>query len=196
MNGVTSPLDADQLRVLGQTRALSKKLRVARIVALSNVITLAFLGVLSLLFDLIGASIPLVSLALLALAYNEERGRRRLAALDSRAPLQLAINQLALFALVFAYCAWSAYGTWFGPDPLAALTSQSAEISDAIDQLNQQMDGVSELSSWARTAALVIYAAVLLGSALVQGLTALYYRALRVHVEALARAPEWARALD
>jgi hypothetical protein len=192
-----SPLDAEQLRVLGQTRALGKKLRLARGIALSNVITLALLGFLSVLFSLLSLSFSLVGLALLALAYNEERGRRLLAALDARAPAQLALNQVATFALVLVYCAWSAYSAWFGPDPLAALTSQSAEIGDTLNQLSQQLDGgVSDLGSWARMAALLVYGLALLGSALVQGLTALYYRSLQPSVEALARAPAWARALQ
>jgi hypothetical protein len=191
-----SPLDAEQLRVLGQTRALGKKLRLARGIALSNVITLGLLGLLSVLFSLFSFSLSPVGLALLALAYNEERGRRSLAALDVRAPARLALNQVATFALVLLYCAWSAYTTWSGPDPLAALTSHSAEIGDTLDQLSQQLDGsVSDLGSWARLAAVLVYGLALLGSALVQGLTALYYRSLRPSVEAIARAPEWARAL-
>ena len=192
-----SPLDADQLRILTQTRALGKKLRLARGIALSNVVTLALLGILSVLFSLFSLSFSPVGMALLVLAYNEERGRRLLAALDARAPDQLALNQLALFAVVLVYCVWSGYSAWSGPDPLAVLTSQSAEIGDTLNQLSQQLDGsVADLSSWARMAALLVYGLALLGSALVQGLTALYYRSLRPSVAALARAPEWAKALE
>jgi hypothetical protein len=192
-----SPLDAEQLRVLTQTRALSKKLRFARGVALTNVVSLAFFGLISVVVGLFSLSLPLVGLALILLAANEERGRRQLLALAVRAPNQLAWNQLAIFLLVLVYCAHSAYSTWYGPDPLAALSSQSSEISDTLDQLSQQLDGsVSDLGTWARVATLLIYGAALLGSAIVQGLTALYYRSLVSSVEALSRAPDWARALD
>jgi hypothetical protein len=192
-----SPLDAEQLRVLTETRALGKKLRLARGIALSNVITLGGLGVLSVLVGLFSLSLPWVGLGLIALAYHEERGRRGLAALDPRAPRRLALNQLLLFALVCVYCAWSAYSAWSGPDPLAALTSQSSELSDTLDQLTQQTGGsLSDLGNWARLAALVVYGIALLASAVVQGLTARYYRSLLPSVEALARAPAWARALD
>src|ERR1043166_1459774 len=98
-----APLDAEQVRVLTQTRALGKKLRFARGIALTNAISLGVLGLISLLFELLTGSLPWVGLGLLLLAANEERGRRRLEALDARAPSQLAGNQLALFALVFAY---------------------------------------------------------------------------------------------
>lgn len=192
-----SPLDAEQLRVLGQTRALGKKLRFARGIALTNVLSLAFFGLVSVLVGLFSLSLPLVGLALILLGVNEERGRRQLLALDARAPNRLAWNQLALFLLVLVYCAHSAYVTWYGPDPLAALSSQSAEIRDTLDQLSQQMDGgLSDLGAWARGVTVLIYAAALLASAAVQGLTALYYRSLRQSVETLAKAPEWARALD
>jgi hypothetical protein len=192
-----SPLDAEQLRVLTETRALGKKLRLARGIALSNVITLGVLGLLSVIVGVFSLSLPWVGLGLIALAYNEERGRRGLAALDARAPRLLAVNQLLLLALVFVYCAWSAYSTWAGPDPLSVLTSQSSEISDTLDQLTQQAGGsVSDLGNWAKLGAIVVYGIALLASALVQGLTARYYRSLLPSVEALARAPAWARALD
>ena len=192
-----SPLDAEQLRVLSETRALGKKLRLARGIALSNVITLGFLGFCSVIVGVFSLSLPWVGLGLVAIAYNEERGRRGLAALDVRAPRQLAINQLLLLALVCVYCAWSAYSTWSGPDPLAALTSQSSEISDTLDQLSQQAGGnLSDLGSWARLAAVAVYGIAFLASALVQGLTARYYRSLLPSLEALARTPAWARALE
>jgi hypothetical protein len=192
-----SPLDPEQLRVLAQTRALGKKLRFARGIALTNVVSLAFFGLVSVVVGLFSLSLPLVGLALLLIAANEERGRRQLQALDARAPNQLAWNQLALFLLVLVYCAHSAYTTWYGPDPLAALSGQSVEIRDTLDQLSQQMDGnVSDLGNWARGITVLIYGVALLASAVVQGLTALYYRSLRSSVDALARAPTWARALD
>ena len=192
-----SPLDAEQLRVLNETRALGRKLRLARGIALSNVITLGLLGFLSLIVGLFSLSLPWVGLGLIAHANHEERGRRGRGARDARAPRQLAINQLLLFALVCVYCAWSAYSAWSGPDPLAVLTSQSSEISDTLDQLTQQTGGnLSDLGNWARLAAIAVYGIALLASALVQGLTARYYRSLLPSVEALARAPAWARALD
>ena len=190
------PLDAEQLRVLGETRALGRKLRLARGVALSNVIGLALVAFLSLSFDAVSLSLSPVGLALAFLAYNEERGRRLLAALDLRAPARLAQNQLALLGLVVLYCAWNAYSAWAGPDPLVALASQSSEVGDTLREVTEQTGtSFTELGSWARAVALLVYATVLGASVLVQGLTALYYRSLRPSLEAFARAPAWARAL-
>ena len=191
-----SPLDAEQLRVLGETRALGRKLRTARGIALANVIGLGSFAFLSLASDVLSLSLSPIGVALGLLAYNEERGRRLLAALDARGPGHLAQNQLALLGFTFLYCAWNAYATWTGPDPLVALASQSAELDDTLRQVSEQTGtSFTELGSWARAAALFTYAAVLAGSLLVQGLMAGYYRSLRGSLDAFARAPAWARAL-
>jgi hypothetical protein len=191
-----SPLDPEQLRVLGETRALGRKLRTARGIALANVIGLSSFAFLSLASDVMSLSLSPIGVALGLLAYNEERGRRLLVALDARAPGQLALNQLALLGFMVVYCASSAYTIWSGPDPLVALASQSAELGDTLREVSEQTGAsFTELGSWARTAALFTYAAVLAASVLVQGLMARYYRSLRGSVDAFARAPAWARAL-
>lgn len=192
----TAPLDAEQLRVLGETRALGKKLRFARGVALTNVVSLAFLASSTLVLGAFSLSLSPVGLALAALAYNEERGRRLLVAVDPRAPRRLALNQLALLALIVVYCAWNAYAAWTGPDPLGALANQSDSLSDTLQEVSSQTgESFSELGRWARVAALLVYGIVLAVSALVQGLTAFYYHSLRASIAAFAAAPAWARAL-
>jgi hypothetical protein len=191
-----APLDADQLRVLGETRTLGKKLRLARGVALTNVVSLAFLASSTLILDAFSLSLSPVGLALAALAYNEERGRRLLVAVDPLAPRQLALNQLALFALVVVYCVWNAHAAWTGPDPLDALASQSDSLNETLREVSSQTgESFGELGKWARMAALIVYGVVLAVSALVQGLTAFYYYSLRASVAAFAAAPAWARAL-
>jgi hypothetical protein len=187
------PLDAEQLRVLQETRRLDKKLGLARGIALTNAVGMALFAVLSLLGGLFSFSLSPVALALGLLAVNEERGRRRLQALEPDAPNQLALNQLALFALVLVYCAWNAYSAWVGPAQLSALAEQLPGLSDSLEQ---QLGGnLDQLDSLARVTTLFVYGAVLAASFVVQGLLALYYRSLRPHVDALARAPEWAKAL-
>src|SRR6185436_7439775 len=106
--------------------------------------------------------------------------------LDPGAPNRLAANQLAIFLLVFLYCAWNAYTAWTGPDPLSELAKQP-ELGDTLDQLGKQLDGnLEQLGTLARVASLFVYATVLVTSFIVQGLLALYYRSLSASVEALA----------
>ena len=191
------PLDADQLRVLGETRRLGKKLRLARGVAMTNVVSLAFLASSTLVLGVFSLTLSPVGVALAALAYNEERGRRLLVAVDPRAPRRLALNQLALLALVLVYCVWNAHAAWTGPDPLDALASQSDSLSETLREVSSQTgESFGELGKWARMAALIVYGVVLAVSAVVQGLTAFYYHSLRATVVAFAAAPAWARALE
>jgi hypothetical protein len=191
-----SPLDAAQMAALAETRALHKKLRLARGLALANVVSLACCALLSLAFGAIALEVSGMGLALGALAWNEERGRSLLILVDPRAPRRLALNQLLLLGVVLAYCGFRAYTTWTGPDPLEALGGQSAELSAALTQLNGEAGDMSELGGWVRSAALFGYAVVAGVSLLVQGLMAYYYHSLGPTVDALARAPAWTRELQ
>jgi hypothetical protein len=192
----SSPLDPEQLAALAQTRALDKKLRLGRGLALANVVSLASCALLSLAFGAIQLEVSAMGLALGALAWNEERGRSLLVVGDTRAAQRLALNQLLLLGAVLAYCGFRAYMTWTGPDPLQVLSAQSAEYGAALEQLNGEAgQSISELGGWVRSAALLGYAVVASVSLLVQGLMAYYYRSLQPTLDALARAPAWAREL-
>jgi hypothetical protein len=192
-----APLDEEQLRVLGETRTLSRKLRFARGVAFANVISLGAGSAISILSGVFGGSFSIFGVLLGALAWNESRGRSELAAAEPRGTRRLALNQLALLALVLVYCGHSAYLASSGPDPLQALAGQSAEVADVLKELQSQGgQDLDTLGGWVQTGALIGYAVVAALSALVQGLTAFYYSSLRGTVEALARAPAWARALQ
>ncbi|HTV25706.1 MAG TPA: hypothetical protein VMG12_43720 [Polyangiaceae bacterium] len=191
-----SPLDEAQLAVLGQTRAAQRKLRFAGFIALSNVIGLATFAFLSLVVDLFSLSLSLITIPLGVLAWNEARGRTLLLAGDASAPRRLAYNQLALLACVIVYCIHSAYAAWTGPSLLDTVLLADPSIPDMLgDAANGAGTSLDELSHLGRVTALVVYGAVALGSAAVQGLTALYYRSLQPAVAALAAAPAWAREL-
>jgi len=191
-----SPLDEAQLLALAETRQLTKKLRLARGVALTNVVSLACFAILSVGLGALEGTVSFVGLALGVLAWNEERGRAGLLAEDPRAPRRLALNQLLLLATVLVYSAWNMYVTWTGPDPLDALLQASPELSEVLKQTSSESgQSFGDLGGLARSATLVTYAAVAAGSVLVQGWTAYYYASLRRTVEALSRAPLWARSL-
>jgi hypothetical protein len=192
-----SPLDEAQLATLAQTRAVRRKLRFANFIAGSNVLGLGVCAIFSVAFGLLDMSLSPIGLALGALAWNEECGRRQMLAADVRAPRRLAINQVALFSVVLLYCAYSAYVAYTGPNIMDAVLSTHPEFSEALGE-GTTLGGASadELSQWGRTVALLVYAAIAAGSLLVQGLTALYYRSLRPTVEAFAAAPPWAREMS
>jgi hypothetical protein len=191
-----SPLNEAQLQALAQARAAQRKLRFASFIALSNVIGLGTFAFLSLAFGLLELSLSPMAVALALLAWNEARGRRLLLDGDAQAPRRLAFNQLALFGCVLFHCIYSAVVAWTGPSLLDTVLLADPSLPDV---LGGAADGagtsLGELSQWGRVAALVIYGAVALGSAAVQGLTALYYSSLKPTVAALAAAPAWAREL-
>jgi hypothetical protein len=191
-----SPLDEAQLQVLGQARAVRRKLRFAGFIALSNVIGLGTFAFLSLALGLFDLSLSPMAVALALLAWNEARGRRLLLDGDAGAPRRLAFNQLALLACVLVYCVYSAVAAWTGPSLLDSVLLTDPSLPDvlggAADGAGTSLD---ELSRWGRVAALVIYGLVALGSAAVQGLTALYYSSLKPTVATLAALPAWAREL-
>jgi hypothetical protein len=193
-----SPLDDAQLATLARARAAKRKLRFAGYVALSNVLGLGLCAILSLGFGLLSLSVSPIGLALLALAWNEERGRTLLLGTDVRAPQRLAINQLILFSVVLVYCAHSAYVAWTGPSLFDAVLLGHPELPEALGDgaLGGVGTSVDELSEWGRVVTLIVYAAIAVGCLLVQGLTALYYRSLAPTVAALAAAPPWARELS
>jgi hypothetical protein len=189
-------LDDGQLALVGRARVATRKLRFAGFVALSNVVGLATFGFLSLLLGLFELSLSPMGLALVALAWNEARGRRLLLEGDVGAPRRLAFNQLALLACVLVYCGYNAYMAWAGPSPLDRVLLADPSLPDLLGgAASEAGSSIDELSRWGRMAALVIYGAVATGSAAVQGLTALYYSSLGPTVAALAAVPAWARDL-
>jgi hypothetical protein len=190
-----SPLDEAQLSTLAKAREAKRKIRFAGFIALSNVFGLGLCAILSLGFGLLSLSVSPIGLALLALAWNEERGRNLLRATDFRAPRRLAINQVILFLVVLVYCLHSAYVAWTGPSLLDAVLQGHPELPEALGDGLGEGTSVDALTEWGRVVALVVYGAVALGSLVVQGLTALYYLSLRPMVAALAAAPAWAREL-
>lgn len=191
-----SPLDEAQLLVLGQARAARRKLRVASVLALIDVVGLASLAFSSLLLGMLELSLSPLGLALGVLAWNEAQGRRWLLAGDERAPRRLVINQLALFVCVLVHCTYSAVAAWTGPSLLDSMMSVDPTLPEVLgDAATGAGTSLDELSQWGRVAAVVIYASVALGSAAVQGLTALYYSSLRSVTATLAALPAWAREL-
>jgi hypothetical protein len=191
-----SPLNDSQLSILAQAREARRKLRFGGLIALGNGVGLGLCAVLSLGSGLLELSLSPVGLALGALAWNEQRGRRLLLDADARAPRRLAMNQILLFIVVLIYCAHAAYTAWTGPNLLDAVLKDNRELSEALGEaVASAGTSADELSQWSRAAALLVYGAIVLGSLVVQGLTAWYYSSLRAAVEALAAAAPWARAL-
>jgi hypothetical protein len=186
-------LDPAQQALLAQRRELDKKLRLARGLSLTNVVSLAVFAFISLALS--GAELEgvVVGFALATLAWNEHCGRSLLIAADLSASRRLAFNQLALMLVVLLYCGWKADAAWFGPNPVVALVERAPELSEVLQQVSTETgQSLDQLGGEARFAVVLIYAVVAALSALILGLMSYYYYSLRGTLAALARLPDTA----
>ncbi len=158
-------------------RRLAKLTRIAGLAAFNSAM-LYFFGGLSLLIAFISptASNFIVGTALIGLGWVEQRGRRQMLAGDLRGPNTLAINQLAVLALITLYCLYQMSG------------KSETEI-----ELEKDRDLANLVSpKMIHDMTVVTYEIVIGGSIIFQGLMArAYYRAgqrLREHV---ANTPAW-----
>jgi len=152
----------------------SWRFRLARFIAGSNVVGLAFGALLTIAFEL--PSISLIGAALAALAWNEWRGRKLLLAADERAPRRLALNQLLLCLVLLAYCGQGLYETSSASNPVDEVLREQPELAELLGEDRATLD---ELNEWGRRTALALYVAVAVGSVIVQGLTTALYLSLR-----------------
>jgi hypothetical protein len=195
----TSPLDDAQRETLMATKTAKRKLKVAGFIALSNVVGLGLCALFAIAFGSLDPGLLPIGLVLVALAWNEWRGRALLLEGDGRAPRRLALNQLALLIAVLVYCVHSGYVAWTSPSLLDAMAGADPELREVLGGGTFPFasgTGSDDLGEWARTATLVVYGAVAAGSLVVQGLTAAYYLSLRRAVATYAAAPAWARELS
>jgi len=184
-----SPLSAEQLQQLTDANYRARKITKAGKLALFNIWTVGIFAVLSLLFavaaPLFGQfdSVALVmGVGFSAVTWNESRGRTLLCRFDPRGPRVLGWNQIGLLALLVGYCVWNVYTAYTGANPYEQQISEHPELA-------RTLGPVAELH---RLLTLVIYGAIAAGSAVFQGLNALYYFTRARHVRAyLAQTPPW-----
>lgn len=176
-----SPLTPQQHEQFIRADAEAAKLTRAARMAAFNGGSMLVLAVLCLPFAWMDVTNAAVAAVLTVLGLVELRGRSRLQRLDPAAGRLLAMNQLALFAAILIYCVWRIYIVLTGPSML----DQHPELAD----LKSMQIDIEELE---RTIAWTLYGAVAAGSAIYQGLCALYYlntgRRLRDYVQ---QTPPW-----
>jgi hypothetical protein len=154
-------------------------LRPARI-ARVNGWTVGVFGALSVLWGLVsGGGGIFVGLALIAIAWNEMRGVKRLSALDPEGARILGWNQLVLGALIGAYCAFTIWHAHLSPDPsMQELEDLGGVPAGLIAQLTT-----------------LLYGGVAVVVGIVQLLLARYHFRAAARIRAfVSETPEWVRA--
>lgn len=168
------PLSAEQKAQLGDASArLHRLLRAARISSVTFWTTLGC-GAASLVWSLLSAGGGIVvAAALLAVAWNERRGRDRLRALDPHGARILGWNQIAIAGVIIGYS-------------LIALLHARASVDPSLNALGKGTTAmVAQLTR-------LIYGAVIFAVAVSQALLARYY----FHREPMMQAfrnetPDW-----
>lgn len=182
---VTPEVQAQLAAAREAYRPLGRAVRVATFSAT----TLAVFAVVALPFALFSSKAAFAAVGLGVCAFFEFRGRDALRSLDPAGPRNLARNQIAYTALLTAYCAWSAYSTWFAPGggPYAAALARHPEIAPMLEPY-------AELLRQATTA---FYGVVWLVGVLYQALLIRYYHTRRRPLERyLAETPGWVLELE
>jgi hypothetical protein len=158
-------------------RRRAVKVRRAAAVSAFNAWTTALFAACALLSGIFSMPALLLGIAMAIVAAIEFRAGARLRRFDLRAPLLLGWNQLLLLAAVTLYCLWQL----LGPQP-ARESSGSAEV-DAM---------LADYATLEAKLRLALYAAVIAGTVLAQGLTAIYYFTRARHIrDYLAATPQW-----
>jgi hypothetical protein len=172
-------LTPEQKAALADAAARMKTvLRPARLARL-NGWTVGVFGALSVLVGLVsGGSGIVVGLALVAVAWNEMRGVRRLVAIDPQGARILGWNQVVLGGVIVAYCAFAVVHARVAP---GAATRQLEQLGGVAPGL------IAQLTT-------VVYGAI----AVLVGLVQLFFARYHFRAEARVRAfrdetPEWVR---
>lgn len=177
-----SPLSGEHLREMHEARVRAKRIRRCITVATFDGWSVGIFGALTLLFGMFSAVGWVLGGGMCAIAYVELSTLDRLKRLEPAAARRLGWNQVALASLLLAYAGWSLYGTWFGPDPLAATIAAAPETAPTL----------APYSSIVRLISVAVYVALAAVAVFAQGGTALYYFTREKHIRAYGvETPAW-----
>ena len=177
MTDAASPLTPEQQQELSTAKEGAASFMGAANVAGFNGWTIGFFAVVSILFGIFSLSGFVVGVGLAVVTRNEFVGRTRIRGLDLGGLELLWRNQVGFLALIIGYCFWSMYATVAFPD---------AQMTEVMDLLGEGMgEMVQQLT-------LIVYGAVIVATAIFQGLNARYYfiRVARMR-DYLRDTPEW-----
>ena len=170
-------LTPEQREVLEQASERGRTFTGAAKVAAFNGWSIGVFAAVSILFGVASRSSFLVGVGLAIVARNEFVGRTRLRSIDPSGLELLWRNQVGFMALIIVYCLWS----MFRPVALPG-----AGLDGPMELVGE---GAAELVAFVKT---VVYATVIVATAIFQGLNARYYfvRAARLR-DYVRDTPQW-----
>jgi hypothetical protein len=189
-----APISEPQRQALHAAEAAARRFAFAPKVATLNGASMLLAAAISLLLGLFDHGLLLSAVVLGVCGWFELDGGRRLRAYDPRAPLQLALNQLVLLALVVSYAAFKLVSAFTGENSLVAELAQHPELAAMLGQVDdpnvtQALDSMSDMYRWGVVA---VYSGLIGIAAIIQGGVAAYYLSRRKYVKAfLESTPPW-----
>ena len=180
----TPGLSPEQAKQIADARLRSKKIRKGVSVAMFDGWTVALFGGLTLLGGMISFSLVAIALGagMIAVAYVELRGAKRMRLLDPQSPRMLAWNQVVLGTLLLAYASYSLWTIYTGRTEMQAEIAKYPELTDV----------VGDMDRLAKLIGLLIYGTLMSVAIFGQGGTALFYLSRKKHIEAYVReTPPW-----
>jgi hypothetical protein len=189
-----APISEPQRRALHAAEAAARRFAFAPKVATLNGASLLLAAAISLVLGLFDHGLLLSAAVLGVSGWFELDGGKRLRAYDPRAPLQLAINQLVLLALVVTYAGFKLVTAFNGESSLVAELAQHPELGAMLEQVDdpnvkQALESMSEMYRWGVVA---VYAGLIGVAGIIQGGVAGYYLSRRKYLNAfLESTPDW-----
>jgi hypothetical protein len=172
------PLSPEHLAQIDAAQRRGRKIRKAARVASFNAWTAALIGGTCLAGGIFDRTSLVLGIAITAVAIIEFQGAAKFRRLDLKAPVVCGLNQLFFLTVIGAYCIWNML------QPSSSLTEATGS-ADADAMLADFAGLESSLMHG-------FYGLVLIGSVLMQGLTAVYYFTRARHMRAYLReTPEW-----
>jgi hypothetical protein len=172
------PLSPEHLAQIDAAQRRGKKIRKAARVASFNAWTAAIIGGTCLLGGVFDRTSLVLGIGITSVAVIEFQGAAKFRRLDLKAPMVCGLNQLFFLAIIATYCLWNML------QPSSALTEATG--SAEADAMLADFAGLESSLMHG------FYGLVLIGSILMQGLTAVYYFTRARHMRAFLReTPEW-----
>ncbi len=190
---VPAPLSPQQLEEVTQARQRWRKVQRSVAVATFSAWTMAVIAAGALLIGIFDTTSAVMGLLLAGVAVNEFIGASKLRRAQLAGPMLLGWNQMLLLAVIGGYCFYQIF--MVTPAPLVSDPRLLEMMEDPAlrEQLRGQLGpGLMDLIDKPDTTYRLFYMVVIVGSLLMQGLTALYYFSRRRVVMAYLNAtPAW-----
>jgi len=182
VSAAPSGLTPEQMQALHAARRNGRKIARAAAVATFSGWTLVVFASITLLGGIFGLPALLLGIGMAVVARIELRGARGLRRAEPGAPGRLALNQLALGAMLCLYGAWCIFAAVTGPGPYDEQIAAGGEVAEMIQPIAALHMLVSVL----------VYGGLIVGGLIGTGCTSLYYFTRRGHVNAhIRKTPAW-----